>query len=63
MNKLYISLKSSFKGGMSLKAIIKNNQLTCIGKITDIIYFLTEIQAQYNTVKEYIDDKLKILKK
>jgi len=62
-NKLYIYFKTILKGGIKMKTIIIGNQLTCIGKINDIIIFLTELQNHYNTIKEYIEDKQKILRK
>lgn len=46
-----------------MKAIIIKNQFTCIGKIDEIIAYLTELQSQYKTVKEYIQDQQKFLRK
>lgn len=45
-----------------MKTIIVDNQLTCIGTINEIINYLTELQTQYKTVKEYIEHKQKPLR-
>ncbi|NLK21723.1 MAG: hypothetical protein GX308_06495 [Epulopiscium sp.] len=46
-----------------MKAIVFKNQFTCVGKIDEIISYLTELELQYKTIQEYIDDKQRPLNK
>ena len=46
-----------------MKAIVTENQFTCVGKIDEIISYLSDLQNQYKTIKEYIYEKQKFLRK
>lgn len=45
-----------------MKVIVLKQEAYFIGKIDDIIKYLTELQGQYTTINEYINDKQSQLK-
>lgn len=44
-----------------MKNYVSKNETVCIGKINDIIEYLSYLSTQYTTVKEFIDAKNKLL--